>query len=139
MSYFINGQFWQEDEVPQERAGKLVSVSRSIEAHFHGFIGKEKMEPVNDEGIDGYITDMFGQSSVTDFVLDATTLTFTKKYTREGSAPVLYNLIRGVSNDIGNQFFVGAWGIGIADHIIASGKARCVLTPIPEHFFTKPE
>lgn len=141
--FFINGQFWQDDEIPKEIHGKLVLVPRSLEVFFHGFVGRSQMARADDKVVDGYMTDTFGHSTINDFRLSensyATELAFTKQYSHDGSAPVSYKLLRSVGNEIGNDYFAGDWSIGTEGIIIACGKARCALTPIPEHFFKKPK
>ncbi len=138
MSYFINGQFWQSDSVPAEHHGRLVLKSREIDALFFGFIGREQMALVNGAEVDGFMNDLFGRSAITNFILKGNTLTFMKTYDREGSVPASYKLQRSVSNEIGNEFFAGDWKTEASGIVTAQGKARCVLTPIPEHFYVKP-
>jgi len=117
--------------VPREVTGSIVLQPRKIEALFHGFIGKERVE----KNVDGYMNDLFGQSAITEFLLSETRLTFRKVYLDNASTPILYRLDYYNENKNGCAFFSGGWSVGIDEFVIAQGKAKCILTKIPDNFF----
>ena len=136
-SYFINGNFWQElagldiAQLPTSGA-VLVENKERLDVLFHGFIGKEKWSQGSKPDVDGFMSDIHGLSLITEFELTGPRLIFKKRYLPQQHT-ISYRLVR---DTVG--IFRGMWKIALDEHVIATDFARCMLTQIPDSFFTEP-
>lgn len=137
--FFINGVYWKEDD---RHTLKTLSPSapntippRTLKQYtFHGFIGKEKMEQVPEHVTDGFMFDGLGESELFEFKFDGDNLSF-KTGDMGGNSEILFRFKR--SND---GAFIGEWEVlDPSGLLIDNDSARCMLTEIPNYFFTKPE
>lgn len=129
MIYFINGMFWQQGTVPfigyESGVGSILKLGhRQLEAVFSGIIG----DHVNENTTDGFLTDIFGRSEVTDLTISETHLSFSKRYIEREHA-IAYTFTK-----TSDGTWIGNW----KSNIVGKGEARCITTPIPDDFFTKP-
>jgi len=133
--FFINGMFWQQGQMPflgsAPSIGTVVMIGeQQIDAVFSGVIGERSLAAGND----GFLTDMFGKSVLSDFQLNDKKLKFVKQYLRRLEDGPDFRIQYAFTKD-GAGVWVGTWSAPA----VGKGEARCVLTEIPAGFFEQPE
>ncbi len=128
MSFFINGIFWQEGMFPYighaPIIGEVVMIGEAqVEAVFSGMIGERIINKISD----GFLVDVYGQSELTDFEVREKNMQFTKRYFHRDDE-ILYDFKKSEGG-----VWVGRWH----GKRVGEGGTKCILTEIPETFFTQ--
>ncbi|MCF7843513.1 hypothetical protein K9M47_01300 [Candidatus Gracilibacteria bacterium] len=128
MSFFISGIFWQIGMFPyighSPKIGEVVMIGEAqVEAVFSGMIGNR----IIDSRSDGFLHDVYGNSELTDFEIRENNMQFTKCYLRRDDE-ILYDFEKSEGG-----VWIGRWH----GKRVGEGNAKCILTEIPETFFTQ--
>lgn len=104
--------------------GEVVMIGEAqVEAVFSGMIGERIINKISD----GFLVDVYGQSELTDFEVREKNMQFTKRYFHRDDE-ILYDFKKSEGG-----VWVGRWH----GKRVGEGGTKCILTEIPETFFTQ--
>ncbi len=126
MAYWIQGLFFQPaQDVVLDPTNVRILVEEYLGQHmFHGSIWQDLESP--DKRLVGVIDDHFGTADLSDIRLSDSGLAFTKKY-RDRPDKIHYIFERR-----DGQTWIGTY-TGV---ITGKGLVRCLMTELPDEFFT---
>ena len=125
--YLIHGIIFQMGECysidNKPGIGAAVKAQKAmLYAIFHGIVNKLEHEKTHS----GEMKDQWGKSTITDFIVEADTMSFTKHY--EKRPPIYYKFYRNPANS-------RIWEGGYTGEDSGIGTCKCILNVVDEDFF----